>query len=93
VFNFFINIILQNKIELGIIGEFIMAKVFSQEQVQQLQEELEFTLMCIGNMTTNRNYYVANSGIDSTIRIMEEFKAKKLRLEIEIATLLNFLEG
>jgi hypothetical protein len=44
-------------------------------------------------MTTNRNYYVANSGIDSTIRIMEEFKAKKLRLEIEIATLLNFLEG
>jgi hypothetical protein len=90
--------ILINKIKyfsqpLGIIEDLIMTKMLSQEQLTEKQNELEFTLLCIGNLTSNANYHMVRSGRDLTQKVQFDLQSKKIQLEIEIATLLEYLEG
>ena len=69
-----------------------MTNIFEQERLQQLQDELEFATMCIGRMTQDFNYHRSHSGNDFAYKVLEEFKMDQLRLEVQIATLTEFLE-
>lgn len=69
-----------------------MSKVFSEERLKELVDELEFTLKCIGQLKQDMNYYVAHDGYDSSAAVMNKFILKKIQLDIEISTLKSYLE-
>lgn len=93
MFEYFINIILNCSSQLGIIEDFIMAKVFTQERIVELEDELNFKSLCLGHIQQNFNYYRANNGHDTVVKLAEDFKTDRLKLEIEISTLKEYLEG
>jgi hypothetical protein len=92
MFKWLINIITSQANQLGIIEDFIMTDFFSQEQLAQLDKELQFTLRCIGVLTRDFNYHRAHTGQDAAYKALEDFKTDKLKLEIKIQMLSEFLE-
>lgn len=69
-----------------------MSKVFSEEKLNQLIDELEFTLKCIGQLKQDMNYYVAHDGYDISAGVMNQFILNKVKLDVEISTLKTYLE-
>lgn len=92
MFELIINIILTCSSQLGIIEDFIMTRILSEEKLAEFEQELEFKSLCLGNVTQNFNYYRANNGHDTVVRIAEDLKAERLKLEVQISTLKEYLE-
>jgi hypothetical protein len=69
-----------------------MAKIFDQEHVQQLEQELQFIQLCIGRLTQNFNYYAHHEGNDPSYKALEDFRVQKIQLEVKLGTLNSFLE-
>ena len=88
--DWFINIILRYQ-DIGILEYLIMTQVFSEERLQQLEDELKFTLLSIGVITREFNYFRAHEGNDVSMTALDEFKVKKVKLQVEITALEEFL--
>ncbi len=79
--------------ELGIIQEFIMSRVFNEEKVKELNDELELTLLSIGKFMQDRNYHISQNGSDLFYKVLEDLKVEKIKLELKIDTLVEYLNG
>ncbi len=79
--------------ELGIIQEFIMSRVFNEEKVKELNDELELTLLSIGKFMQDRNYHISQNGSDLFYKVIEDLKVEKIKLELKIDTLVEYLNG
>ena len=77
----------------GIQEDLHMARIFEQENLQNLNDELQFTQLCIGNITDNFNYHQHRLGYETSMAVLKDFQVEKLKLEIKINTLANFLQG
>lgn len=69
-----------------------MSKIYSQEKLEELMQQLDFVLKCIGQLKQDMSYYVAHDGYDISARAMSDLINEKILLDVKISTLKSFLE-
>lgn len=92
MFEWLVNKLITHANKLGIFEDFIMTEFFSREQLAQLNQELDFTIRSIGVLTRDMNYHRAHTGHDAAYKALEDFRTDKLKLEIKIQMLVEYLD-
>jgi hypothetical protein len=69
-----------------------MSRIFSEEHLKKLEDELEFTLLAIGQLTSRIKYYIQSEGHDATHLALLDLKKEKVKLEVKLDALNQYME-
>lgn len=68
-------------------------RIFSEENIEKLNDELRLTIMAINSLQQQGRVYAHTHGHDTVVATISALRVKKLELEVKIAVLNDHISG